>query len=103
MENYAPAGKTKCPRARDFFDIYTVVTKTGFRFDAPEILDLTKLVFAAKEVPLPLLGKIRDQREFHRVDWPSVRGAVAAPLEEFDYYFEFVLREIEPLHALWVE
>lgn len=103
MQEYAPTGKTKRARARDFFDIYTVVTKTGFRFDAPENVDMTKLIFAAKEVPLPLLGKIKDQREFHRVDWPSVLVAVTAPLEEFDYYFEFVLREIEPLHTLWVE
>jgi Nucleotidyl transferase AbiEii toxin, Type IV TA system len=103
MEEYPPTGKTKRPRARDFFDIYTVVTKTGFRFGAPENLDMMRLVFAAKEVPLPLLGKVKDQREFHRPDWPRVRGAVAARLEEFDYYFEFVLREIEPLHALWME
>lgn len=103
MAEYAPTGKTKCARARDFFDIYTVVTQTSFRFDAPEILDMTKLVFGAKEVPLSLLGRIKHQREFHRGDWPSVCIAVAARLEEFDYYFEFVLREIEPLHALWME
>lgn len=103
MAEYAPTGKTKCARARDFFDIYTVVTQTSFRFDTPEILDITKLVFGAKEVPLSLLGRIKHQREFHRGDWPSVCIAVAARLEEFDYYFEFVLREIEPLHALWME
>ncbi|MGA2181481.1 MAG: nucleotidyl transferase AbiEii/AbiGii toxin family protein [Bryobacteraceae bacterium] len=103
MEEYAPTGKTKCPRARDFFDIHTIVTKTGFRFDSAETPGLTKLIFAAKEVPLSLLGKIKDQREFHRVDWPSVRAAVVEPLEEFDFYFEFVLREMEPLHALWME
>ena len=103
MDEYAATGKTKCPRARDFFDIYTIVTRTGFRFDSAETPGLTKLIFAAKEVPVSLLGKIKDQREFHRGDWPSVRGAVAQPLEEFDFYFEFVLREMEPLHALWME
>jgi hypothetical protein len=102
MEEYAPTGKAKSLRARDFFDIHTIVTKTGFRFGARESLDLTKPVFAAKEVPLSLLGKIKDQREFHRADWPSVRASVIEPLEEFDFYFEYVLREIEPLHALWM-
>jgi len=103
MEDYAPSRRTRSARARDFFDIHSVVTKTGFRFDAPEILDLTRLVFAAKEVPLSLLGRIENQREFHRPDWPAVRGAVAAPIEDFDFYFEFVLSAIEPLHALWME
>jgi hypothetical protein len=28
---------------------------------------------------------------------------VAEPLEEFDFYFEFVLQEIEPLHSLWMK
>lgn len=103
MEEYAQTGKTKSARARDFFDIYTIATKTGFRFDAPETAGLTKLIFAAKNVSLSLIGKIKNQREFHRIDWPSVRGAVAQPLEDFDFYFEFVLREIAPLHALWME
>ena len=103
MEEYTPAGKTRRARARDFFDIHTIVTRTGFRFDSPLSLDLARLIFAAKEVPLALLGKIKDQREFHRADWPGVRSAVAEPLQEFDFYFDFVLREIEPLHSLWME
>ena len=45
----------------------------------------------------------KDEREFHRADWPAVRGAVAEQPQEFDFYFDFVLRELEPLHTLWVE
>jgi len=100
MEDYGPTGRTKHPRARDFFDIYRIVTETGFRFDSPESRDLVKAIFAAKKVPLSLLAKIADQRNFHRDDWPSVRAAVAEQLKEFDYYFDFVLNEIESLQSL---
>ena len=103
MEDYAPTGKTKCPRARDFFDIFIVVTKTGLRLGSPENLDLIKRIFAAKEVPISLLGKLAQQRDYHRNDWPNVRATVAEPLEEFDFYFDFVLQETEPLHSLWMK
>jgi len=102
MEEYAPTGKTKSPRARDFFDIFIILTKKAIRLDSTENLDLTRAIFAAKEVPLSLLGKLGQQREYHRLDWPNVRATVAQPLEEFDFYFDFVLQEIESLHSLWV-
>ncbi len=102
MEEYAPTGKTKSPRARDFFDIFMILTKKAIRLDSPENLDLTRAIFAAKEVPLSLLGKLGQQREYHRLDWPNVRATVTQPLEEFDFYFDFVLQEIESLHSLWV-
>ena len=103
IEDYAPTGRTKHPRARDFYDIHSVVTKTDFRFDSPETAELVREIFAAKKVPLSLLGKITDQREFHRTDWPSVVTTTSGKLEGFDYYFDFVLRGIEPLHALWMK
>ena len=103
MEEYAPTGRTKRPRARDFYDIFKIVDRTGFRFGTPEIRDLTRAIFAAKEVPLSLLSKIANQRNFHADDWPSVRATVAESLQEFDYYFDFVLKQIAPLQALWME
>lgn len=103
MDDYAPTGTTKRPRARDFFDIFIIITKAGLRLDTPENRDLLKAIFAAKEVPLSLLAKIADQRNYHRDDWPNVRATVAGPLQEFDFYFDFVVREIKPLHSFWVE
>ena len=41
------------------------------------------------------------QREFHRLDWPSVVETVNERIEEFDFYYDFTLHEIEPLHSLW--
>jgi hypothetical protein len=79
-----------------------ILTKKAIRLDSTENLDLTRAIFAAKEVPLSLLGKLGQQREYHRLDWPNVRATVVQPLEEFDFYFDFVLQEIESLHSLWV-
>jgi len=103
MEEYRFIGKNRRARARDFYDIYIIIKNTEFCFDDPYSLQLTRLIFEAKDVPLFLLGKIVDQREFHRVDWPSVRDSVTEEIDEFDCYFDFVVRSIEPLHALWMK
>lgn len=89
------------PRARDFFDIH-LLTTTG-SVELSKDTDLVRHVFAAKDVPLNLLARVGDYREFHRPDWPAVSASVADPLEEFDFYFDFVLGEIAKLEALWVE
>jgi predicted nucleotidyltransferase component of viral defense system len=103
MEDYAPTGETKRARARDFFDIFIIVTKTGVQLGSSENLELIKMIFEAKQVPTSLLAKLAQQRDYHRDDWPNVRATVAEPLEEFDYYFDLVVKEIEPLHSLWVK
>jgi hypothetical protein len=90
-------------RARDFYDIYKVVTAIGMDIAQPESIEVMKHIFAAKKVPLPLLAKVRDHREFHRPDWPAVVASVPEKLEEFDFYFDFVIECIAGLEALWVE
>jgi hypothetical protein len=102
MQEYIPTGRTKRARARDFFDIFTIVTETGLRFEDSETRQLLEAVFAAKQVPTKLLGKIAEQRDFHRDDWPNVRTTVKGRLEAFDYYFNFVLDTIKPLESLWM-
>lgn len=92
-----------CPRARDFFDIRSVVTRARLSLDTPANMDLARHIFAAKHVPLALLGKVATQREVHRPDWPAVEAAVAETLESFDSYFDFVVELIAGLEALWVE
>jgi len=62
-------------------------------------LDLLRLIFEIKRVPLSLLSLIRNTREFHRPDWYSVD---AGQIQSFDYYFDFVLAQIERLEALGV-
>lgn len=90
-------------RARDFYDIWRVVTEAGLALDTPENMALARHIFAAKEVPLSLLGKVAGQREMHRPDWPAVEAAVAEILKGFDFYFDFVVGLIATLDPLWVE
>lgn len=87
------------PRARDFFDIREAITNRNIDLATPENRHLLDLVFSAKQVPLALLKKVSDTREFHRPDWPSVD---AGQTESFDFYFDFVLSQIEQLEALGV-
>jgi hypothetical protein len=89
-------------RARDFLDIYIVVRKCGVDLASDANRELINHVFSAKEVPLRLLSKINEYREFHRPDWDAVRTSVVGPLEGFDFYFDFVLHEVERLKSLWI-
>jgi predicted nucleotidyltransferase component of viral defense system len=87
-------------RARDFYDIHLIISMTGMEFNSPENLELIRHIFAAKEVPLSLLGKIKDQREFHRPDWDSVKATSNdANLREFDVYFDFVVEQVRSMKA----
>jgi predicted nucleotidyltransferase component of viral defense system len=91
------------PRARDFYDIWRVVTAARLNLVTPENIELARHIFAAKRVPLTLLGEVGDQREVHRPDWPAVVAAVAETLNDFDFYFDFVVEQIASLKPLWVE
>ena len=90
-------------RARDFFDIHLLMTSDNVRLTDPGCLDLFPPIFGAKNVPLRLIGRIPEQREFHRPDWPAVQASVSGQLDEFDAYFDFVVEQIRPLKSLWEE
>jgi predicted nucleotidyltransferase component of viral defense system len=91
-------------RARDFYDIHLLVTAKGIDLTTNENVKLLREIFQAKDVPLDLLGSIRDDHEIHRIDWPSVRDSVSPRLGEFDYYVDFVSGEVARiLEALRVE
>jgi hypothetical protein len=91
-------------RARDFYDIHLLVTSADIDIAEPENLAVMKGIFAIKEVPLELLRRVPDYREFHRLDWPGVKDSVAGRVEDFEFYFDFVLGQIaRVLEALGVE
>ncbi len=91
-------------RARDFYDIHLVVSLTRMNLNSAENLELVRHIFAAKEVPLWLMGRIKGQKEFHRPDWDSVRASSNNPdLAGFDDYFDFVVEQVNSMKALWEE
>jgi nucleotidyltransferase AbiEii toxin of type IV toxin-antitoxin system len=104
MPDYAPTeNSNKRPRARDFYDIYSAVTRAGLDLSLPENAELCRSIFAAKRVPLTLLGRIEETREYHRLDWDAVQIAIGTEVLDFETYFDFVVEEAAKLEALWKE
>jgi len=91
----------RTPRARDFFDIHLIVSRAAVDLASAENLELTRQMFAAKEVQLQLLENLESFREFHRPDWESVRTSTKADLKEFNYYFDFVVNIVNSMKSLW--
>ena len=104
MPDYTP-NRTPTARARDFFDIYTVMEHFGMRLIASPSTTLLTSIFEAKRVPLPLIGKIKEYREYHRPDFASVQATVKPNrrLRDYDFYFDYVVKRCEHLKSLWEE
>lgn len=92
------------PRARDFYDIYEVLQSLILAEDlkTAESIQLARDIFGAKEVPLALLPRIRETRDLHEPDWPSVEASILGRRYPFSVYFDFVVRLVEELEHLWV-
>jgi Nucleotidyl transferase AbiEii toxin, Type IV TA system len=95
-----PQRRYATARSRDFYDIFSTIKAAHIDLSAPEKSELVRHIFAAKSVPLSLLAKIEDYREFHRPDWASVELTAAEKLETFDFYFDFVLQQVQLLKSL---
>jgi hypothetical protein len=106
MASYRPVVKSSSqrPRARDFFDIHFLVTKSGVDLATEEAWETIKSVFAAKRVPLKLLGEISAQRDFHRENFAAVTATVdsSVTLESFDFYVDFLVAQLRQLEPRWV-
>ena len=63
-----------------------------------------KRIFEVKRVPLFLIGKIGESREFHRPDFEAVVATVKQNIElrDFDFYFDYVVTRCNELKSLWV-
>ena len=64
---------------------------------------LVKEIFAAKKVPIQLIGRIGDHREFHQSGFETVAATVTADteLKEFGFYFDYVVKKCVLLKPLW--
>lgn len=90
------------PRARDFYDIHSIVTTGQIDLTDAENIEIMRNIFAAKSVPLSLIGNIKNTRDYHIIDWPAVEQSVAGEINDFDFYFEFVVELAEKLQAAGV-
>lgn len=90
-------------RARDFIDIYYLLKKYKIKIDSKENINLLKCIFNAKRVPLELIGKIDNYKEFHRQDFDAVKDTVKAgiKLKDFDFYFDYTIHICKTLKPLW--
>ena len=95
--------KHRALRARDFVDIYEAANYYRIDFTSHDFHNILKKTFAAKRVPLGLLGNLNSVRNVHREDFESVRATVKPdfPLREYDFYFDFVLERCHRLESLW--
>jgi predicted nucleotidyltransferase component of viral defense system len=89
----------KRPRGRDFYDIYNIAEESGFPISYSTRELITKM-FEVKRVPLRLLEKVGEMREFHRQDWAAVMNRIGRATIKFDQYFDYVVRLIEKLDML---
>jgi predicted nucleotidyltransferase component of viral defense system len=106
MEAYGSVIKREragSPRARDFLDIYVLISSLNLNIGSTENFELLKEMFKVKRVPLKLLEEIEIQREFHKTSFPVLRDTVKAgvQIEEFDFYFDYVLQLVAELKPLW--
>lgn len=104
MDEYREAvRKHPALRARDFVDIYVASDFFPIDFTSDGFHHIMKKTFAAKKVPLALLGKVDSVRDIHREDFESVRATVKPdfPLRDYDFYFDFVLNRCRELEPLW--
>ncbi len=95
--------KHQAPRARDFFDVYEVANLFNINLLTEENCELLQNIFRAKRVPIELLLKIDELREFHRQGWDALRDTVdpTVRLHDFDFYFDYVLElSLEFAHAI---
>jgi hypothetical protein len=66
-----------------------------------ENLNILIEMFKIKKVPLFLLEKLNDDRDFHRNSFDSVKDTISLEyhndLKTFDYYFDHVLSIVEEI------
>lgn len=90
-------------RARDFIDIEVLIRKFNIDLSQPELMELVSEMFKIKKVPLQLLGNIKETKSFHSIGYLEVKAAMkpGIKVESFEYYFEFVVDNLDKLKPIW--
>jgi predicted nucleotidyltransferase component of viral defense system len=92
-------GSSRKARARDFFDIYVIMKEINTDLNGNDNKGLLKTIFQTKKVPLRYLKLVRDDKEFHRQGFASLKDTMkpGMKLETFDFYFDYVADILEQI------
>ena len=86
MKEY-PHMSTPSPRPRDFYDIQKIMEfeKISQNLSAADV-EIIKAIFAKKEVPVELLGRVEEYKDFHRQALESlIATLIPEERERFDF------------------
>lgn len=91
--------KTQRERARDFYDIYTLMENFPMDIFTSESKQLLQHIFDAKRVPLNYIPLVRNYKSRHEQGFISVQASVflGEEIRSFDFYFEYVMCNFEKL------
>ncbi len=90
---------SKRSRSRDLYDIWAISEHFAIKLEMH--MQTVRAVFDAKKVSLDLLGKLHDLRDLHMASWDDVILSVGHDIEDFYFYFAFVVNIAEELYAQW--
>lgn len=92
------------PRSRDFYDIHLIFEQHEIEAGSDKSIELVKLIFGAKKVPLSYIKDIKVNAAIHRHDWQNVLDTLPvadrAEVKPFDYYLQFVIDKFKPFTSL---
>jgi predicted nucleotidyltransferase component of viral defense system len=93
------------PRPKDFVDLYHVLQKFSIDFTSQDFQETLRAVFHAKRVPFNYLSEIAAFRDFHASTFHEVKATTHPDvvLREFSFYFDWLLKRLALLEALWNE
>lgn len=95
MPEYVSIVSTHHPRARarDFYDIHSLMEEFDIDLESTESQDVLRQVFDAKKVPVEFLERLGTTQDYHAVDFPAVRSTVTDPsrTRPFAFYFDYVV------------
>lgn len=92
---------TGSPRTQDFYDIYVLMDKFKIDLLARENAELLLNMFMAKKVPIRLIGNIYKYREYHSSRYEVLKSTAGIKLNEFSFYFDYVLDICMKLEPIW--
>ncbi len=92
---------TRRNRARDFYDIYTILKHYDIDIQSPSFKLILRAIFDAKRVPYSYLKEMKKHKEIHEKGFVSVRATISAlevsDLQDFDFYFDYVISKFETI------